>query len=186
MADIYKPTGGPSPGPTGVWIAQKDVLVRARGAAFSKGDVVAIDPTAANTAIEADSDVTSGSNGTTTSVMASVVTPASTNIRGELFAVFGVCLEDIADEADGLVRIQGHVDEAYVIAASGTVQTGANLVVTTAKNLDAVGADGELVVGFIDAAAADIPDTTPTTRTLTPVTMLPPGWYRKTTGFSVT
>jgi hypothetical protein len=187
MSDVYKPTGGPSPGPTGVWIAKKDVLVRARGAAFSKGDVVVIDPTESRVTIEADSEVTTAAGGTITSLLATITTPTADAIDGSQFGIFGVCLEDIADEGEGEIRIQGPVDEAFVQTTTGTLQNGSNLVPTTAKNLDGIGIANEQIVAYINSADADIPDSTPTARTLTPVMMLPPGWYRQaTTGFAVT
>jgi len=137
----------------------RDVVVTNRsGGALAVGDVVEFDlDTAASD--EAETTTTLPYTAEGTSAYNNVVAPTATGfVDGGCAGA--VVLEAIADNATGLVRLEGVV-QAFVIAASGSPIPRSLLVPTTSKNLDLVHAAGEALVARCLEDVA-----TPTTRTL--------------------
>jgi len=130
------------------------VRVTVRGAAMAVGDVLAFD------LVISDSAVTNLTPGSETSGWSNVRAPSAAEVLGNDPTVFCVCTEAAADDAKGSVLVLGYVD-AFVIAASGSVAIGSDLIVTTAKNFDLVEAAGETIAAIGNEAV-----TSPTARTL--------------------
>lgn len=107
-----------------------DVRVVARGGAKTRGDLVQFDLDWANK----DAATTTATLGATTSVHVNVVTPTAAGI---ILHPMGICLEDIADDGYGWIRVKGTV-EAKVEKSSGAdnINTGAGCIGTTSGTLD--------------------------------------------------
>lgn len=149
---ITSPIGGPG---IGYFPPNIDVVVYNRsGSAFAVGDVVQLD--LASSATESVTENPGGTEGTTT--FSNAIAPTAAGIKA---GILGVALEVIADDAKGRIRLQGFVDQAFIIDGTDSVAIGDPLVATTAKNLDAVLAVNERIIGIAQTA-----HTTPTTRTL--------------------
>lgn len=102
-------------GPTkGFDLETIDVTVIA-GAAFSKGDVVAMTPVA-------------------TGIWTTARVPVAQDL---ISGICGVCLTDIASGDEGIVRLQGIVD-AFTFSSGGAVAVATSLpfVLATTKDLD--------------------------------------------------
>ena len=87
-------------GPNGLTPSTLDVRVTARGGAKNKGEVVKF----GTLATTSDAAITDTVVGSSTSIWANVIEAAHPPITGQLHAV---CLEDIADDATGMVRVRG-------------------------------------------------------------------------------
>lgn len=95
---------------------QEDVyILQATAAGFSKGDVVCLH---INTA---------------TLTWDTFTTPAAGDLTG---GIFGVCLEDVAQNAFGRVLVRGKVN-GFTKATAGTVTNGTLMTVRTSKDLEA-------------------------------------------------
>lgn len=121
-------------------------------AAITQGEVVVFDLT--NT----DGDVSNNIVGDAASGFANVKKPAAGDIVKS--AVYGLALEDIADNATGRILICG-IAQGSLIRASGSIASGDALVPTTAGDLDGIIANGERQIAIALEAV-----TTPTTSTL--------------------
>ena len=92
----------PTQGGVGYSTHNCDVRVVARGASFSKGNLVEFDMAAS------DANVDTHKFGREDSIFSNVITPTSTaNEGGKILAV---CLEDIAQNQKGKVRLCGTVE----------------------------------------------------------------------------
>lgn len=120
--------------------------------AITQGEVVVFDLT--NT----DGDVSNNIVGDTASGFANVKKPAAGDVTKS--AVFGLALEDIADNATGRILICG-VAKGSCIRASSNITKGDALVPTTNGDLDGVVANGERQIAIALETL-----TTPTTSTL--------------------
>jgi len=106
-----------------------DVRVTARGGAKNKGEVVKFDLAAS------DAGTSTANVGATDSIFANVIEAAHPPITGQLH---GVCLEDIADDGEGMVRFQGIVDAlggdtSTIGTALTTEATTGELIATTTE-----------------------------------------------------
>ena len=118
-----------------------DVLVVARGGNKARGDLVEFD------FAQADAATSTVTLGLATSVWVNVVTPTSGGLKTGIHAI---CLEAIADDDYGWVRIVGRT-EAKVKKSSGSdnVDTGAGVVGATDRTLDNVGVTSYLLLGLV-------------------------------------
>lgn len=108
-----------------------DVRVTARGGAKNKGEVVKF----GTLATSSDAAITDTAVGSKTSIFSNVIEAAHPPITGQLH---GVCLEDIADDGEGMVRFQGIVDalggDTSAIGVPCTVEgTSGELIGTTTE-----------------------------------------------------
>ena len=115
--------------PNGLTPSTLDVRVTARGGAKNKGEVVKFDLTAS------DAAVSTASVGSTDSIWANVIEAAHPPTTGTLH---GVCLEDIADDATGMVRFRGVVqalggDTSTIGVALTCEATTGELIATTTE-----------------------------------------------------
>ena len=100
---------------SGYTIQEDPFVLQATAASFSKGDVVCLH---INTA---------------TLTWDTFTTPAAGDLTG---GIFGVCLEDIAQNAFGRVLVRGKVN-CFTKATAGTVANGTLMTVRTTKDLEA-------------------------------------------------
>ncbi len=139
---------GISPGTT-------DTTVIAR-TAVSKGDLLMFDMAAS------DSNVSSVEAGSVDSIYANVIAPTDPAFDSYFLCV---ALAAASSGASVQVRLEGHIDEAYVIKSSGNVAIGDSLYPDANKNLSAnTASSGDRIIGFARAAV-----TGPSTRTLAKV-----------------
>jgi len=123
----------PAQGPSGLTPTSLDVRVTARGGAKNKGEVVKFDLTAS------DAAVSSAVIGASDSIFANVIEAAHPPITGTLHAV---CLEDIADDATGMVRFRGVVDalggDTSTIGTALTCEATTGELIATTTETDVV------------------------------------------------
>jgi len=145
MTSALQVLGG---GGVGIFPTHIEATFYAQGAAFAKGDVVQVDCVSSvqgTNAIDAASTSTDP-GGMGTSVFSNVVTPTAGGIKRGILAV---CLDaSVADGSPGRFLLSGITDSVFMIAATGDIAIGNELVATTAKNLDAIVAPDERIVGI--------------------------------------
>ena len=119
--------------PLGLSPSTLDVRVTARGGAKNKGEVVKFDLTAS------DGDVSSATVGASDSIWANVIEAAHPPTTGTLHAV---CLEDIADDATGMVRFRGIVQalggDTTAIGVPCTCEATTGELIATTTSVDVV------------------------------------------------
>lgn len=122
-----------------------DIRVTSRcGAAITAGSVVQLD--LGSTATEALS--TNFRPGTADGPLTTIVDPVAGDVDtvGFRYGIFAIALEDIADNADGMVRLRGYVGNANV---DGATVPGAGLIAAANNQLDiAVGTSAAKVIGI--------------------------------------
>ena len=144
-------------------VAPRPVGVIVRGGNGTAGDIYQFD--IGNT----DASVVHNVAGQPDSGYVSVVDPNAAGVAGG--AILCVLMQDISDDESGLAWIEGIVDSAFVIKASGNIAVGDPLVATTSKNLDGTSAQGERYVALALEAK-----TSPSTRVLAKV------WFKGDSG----
>tara|TARA_R110002124_G_C8614130_1_gene485644 strand:+ start:81 stop:548 length:468 start_codon:yes stop_codon:yes gene_type:complete len=122
-------------GPLGLTPTVIDVRVTARGGAKVKGEVVKF----GTLATTSDAAITTTAVGSKTSIFSNVIESAANPTTGELH---GVCLEAIADDAEGMVRFQGVVDalggDTSAIGVATTVEGASGELIATTTETDVV------------------------------------------------
>ena len=120
-------------GPNGLTPSTLDVRVTARGGAKNKGEVVKFDLTAS------DAAVSTATVGSTDGIWANVIEAAHPPTTGTLHAV---CLEDIADDATGMVRVRGIVQalggDTTAIGVPCTCEATSGELIATTTETDVV------------------------------------------------
>lgn len=133
------------------------------GTALAAGDVCALDLALGSTEATTNSTFQTSDSG-----WANLVDPNATTVLGGIHVV---ATEAIADDAAGIVLVEGIID-AFVIRATGNIAAGDALVAAASNNLDGVTAAGEQKIAIALEA-----QTTPTSRTLSSV------YFRGDAGF---
>lgn len=100
---------------SGDTIQEAIFTLQATGASFSKGDVVCLHINTGNFTWD------------------TFTTPAAGDLSS---GIFGVCMEDIAQNASGKVLVRGKVN-CFTKATAGTVTNGTLMTVRTTKDLEA-------------------------------------------------
>jgi len=122
-------------GPLGLTPSTLDVRVTARGGAKNKGEVVKF----GTLATTSDAAITDTVVGSSTSIWANVIEAAHPPITGQLHAV---CLEDIADDATGMVRFRGIVKalggDTSAIGVPCTCEATTGELIATTTSVDVV------------------------------------------------
>lgn len=133
----------------GVGIHPIKARVIARGAAFTRGQVVQFDIDNAN------ASSTTNIIGATTSGLVNVITPSTVGVRAGILAI---CNQDIAQNTSGYVYLR-NLMEAYLIKSAGSIAIGDRLVaINASSDLDGTDDVGERWVAVAFEAA-----TTPST-----------------------
>lgn len=129
------------------------------GSTMALGDVVMVDMVTGPQTESASVDP----GGEGTSIWSNVDAPTAAGIK---YGILAVCVQvgGVLDNAKGRFCLSGILEDVFVIDGTDSVAIGDPLTATTAKNLDAVLAVNERIVGVALEAL-----TTPTTRTLAKV-----------------